>query len=123
MKKIILSVLFSLILAVPSFALQCNLAWSAVTTFTDGTTIPTGTTVFYNVFRATKPDLSDAIKLNISGVTLTTYSDSTIVTGRLYYYYTQSYINASMPSGNSNVVSLSTLVPSNPSGLSGTIAP
>lgn len=123
MKKLLTILFLSLSLCVPAFALQSNLGWTAPTTFSDGTTIPTGTAISYDVFRATLVNLSDAIKLNALPVTNTTYSDTTIVTGKTYYYFTRAYINPALPSGNSNVVVVITLLPSAPSGLTGVVVP
>lgn len=111
------------VLRLDAQALQANLSWSAVTTFSDGTSIPSGTTVNYDVYRATQASLANAIKLNGAPITTTTFSDLLISTGNTYYYFVRSYINSALPSSNSNVVIVITLVPSAPTGLTGTVSP
>lgn len=123
MKKLLLSLGLLLAMSASAFALQVNLAWDAVTTYVGGSTIPAGTTVFYDVYRATLSNLSNAVKLNPAGVTAITYSDATVASGNTYYYFVKAYTNPALPSGNSNVVSVILLTPNSPTGLSGIVVP
>jgi len=123
MKKFILILFLVLAFSVPGFSLQANFNWVAVTTYSDGSAIPAATTVFYDIYRGTLANLSDAAKINSSGITAVSYSDTTIVTNKSYYYFLRAYVNPALPSANSNVINLTTLTPQAPGSFTGVIVP
>lgn len=87
-----------------------QVTWSAVTTYDDGSPLNVGDVVKFDVYRATKVDLSDAVKLTTTSVTGTSYTDSTIALKQKYYYFVREYIVAGN-TNDSNVASLNTFPP------------
>ena len=106
-RKLLIATTVWLALVLPSWAQAApsvKLAWDPVTTYEDGVAIEAGKVVKYDVWRATSSTLVGAIRVGFD-ITLTTYSDTTVVPKNTYYYYVRSYLIDTMPSGNSNTAS------------------
>lgn len=104
MKKLLLIVCVSIWLGfMPSlfFASTKTCIWDPVTKYTDQTSIPMGTVVTYKIYRATKPDLTDATQIGISSTT--SFTDNLVPRKvRVYYFVTASVSSVNGP--NSNVI-------------------
>jgi len=99
-------------------ALSVKLAWAAPTTYEDSKPILSTTVLNYNVFRATKADVSDAVKVNLYAISGLTYSDTSVVSGMTYYYYVVTFVISTQPSKPSSTFSVlvtpGTVPPSKP---------
>ena len=60
-------------------------SWSAITNYADGTLIPTGTVVTYNLYRGLLADGSDQAAIK-TGIAATTYTDTTVTATTVYYF-------------------------------------
>lgn len=91
--------------------LKGSLSWDAVTTYTDGVAIEAGKTVFYEVFRATRADLSDAVRISPADHQATSFQDTSLTPNKTYYFYVRAYLVSSNPGLNSDTVFLRTFPP------------
>lgn len=114
-------VLCLMVTVMPLFGATVNLAWNAVTTYIDGT--PITVVVSYDVWRATKVDLSDAAKVSGAGVVAVTYVDATVASGGAYWYFVRARLPNGLESTNSNVATAVLKTPASPTGVTGVIVP
>lgn len=95
-----------------------HLTWDPVTQSTNGTPL---TGVTYNVWRGTKPDGTDLVKINAAAVSPNSYADSTVtLTG--VYYFAVSAVSGVQESGKSTLVRFcaADVVPATPQNLKAT---
>lgn len=95
----------------PALALNGNISWDPVTTYVDGVAIESGKTVYYEVFRATKADLSDAVKISPADHQTTSFTDTSLTPNKTYYFYVRAYLVPSNPGLSSDSVFLRTFPP------------
>lgn len=102
----------ALLLVMPAQAqLKATVSWDPVTTYSDGVEIEAGKTVFYEVFRASKADLTDAVKLTPADYQSTTFLDPALGPNKTYYFYVRAYLVAANPGASSDPVFLRTFPP------------
>ena len=90
-----------------------TLTWQAPTTLVDGSSVPAGEVLTYNIYRGNRSDGADAVVINTSPINGLTYVDGTVQAGKIYYYTATAVRLAQSESQKSNVALLN-LLPTKP---------
>ena len=94
-----------------------TLTWQAPTTLVDGSPVPVGETLTYNIYRGTRSDGADAAIINTSPINALTYVDGTVQAGKIYYYTATAVRLLESESRKSNVALLNLLNTNPPTNL------
>lgn len=103
MKKVIvlLALFVAVVSVVVALAQTRTVSWGTVTTYTDGTPIEAGNTVFYSAWRQDNVTGTVVQLANRIPSTSATFDDAVLVKGRLYHFWAAAFLTTGASSDNS----------------------